>query len=54
MHNDQEYGKSNITSQEISDRDKRLKVYLLELYAKEIFDLCLDIVFIDYALNLFQ
>ena len=45
MHNEQEYRKNNITSHEISDRDKVLKSYLLNIYAKEIFDLFLDIVF---------
>lgn len=45
MHNEQEYGENNITSHEISDRDKGLKSYLLNIYAKDSVDLFLDIVF---------
>ena len=45
MHNDQEYGKSIMTSHEIIDRDKGDKCLLFILYAKLILYLCLNIVF---------
>ena len=44
MHNDQEYGKSIMTSHEIIDRDKGAKM-LFNLYATLILYLCLNIVF---------